>query len=277
MDPYQVLGISRDASPEEIKKAYRTKAKQYHPDLHPDDPSCTEKMNQINEAYDRLTHPEKYKDIHQGTGYGSAYGNQNPYGNNGAGGTYGNYQNGNGYGNYQNGNGYGNYQNGNGYGNYRNGNGYGNYQNGNGYGGFWTYNDIFGFGSRNNVQKPQPQPLANDPQEIINIIYYFNNGQYEQALGLLNNVISSQRGERWYYLSALVNFEAGQKVIALEHIKKAMQMNQYNQEYKQAYLYMNQSSSNYQNAGSSYNSMFTSMGNICLYYMLCNCFCMFCH
>lgn len=59
-DPYQVLGISHDASPEEIKKAYRRKAKEYHPDLHPNDPAAARKMNEVNEAYDMLTNPEKY-------------------------------------------------------------------------------------------------------------------------------------------------------------------------------------------------------------------------
>ena len=60
-DPYQVLGISPGAAPEEIKRAYRQKAKEYHPDLHPNDPIAAQKMNEINEAYDMLQNPEKYR------------------------------------------------------------------------------------------------------------------------------------------------------------------------------------------------------------------------
>ena len=98
-DPYKVLGISPDADKDEIKRAYRKKAKEYHPDLHPDDPQAAEKMNEINEAYDMLNNPEKYKK-QQGPGgrsdsyrnpYGGPYGNGNPYGNSyGGNGSYGN-------------------------------------------------------------------------------------------------------------------------------------------------------------------------------------------
>ena len=58
-DPYKVLGISPDASDEEIKKAYRKLAKQYHPDLNPGDPVAAKKMQQVNAAYEQIKNPEK--------------------------------------------------------------------------------------------------------------------------------------------------------------------------------------------------------------------------
>lgn len=53
-DPYKVLGISPDASDEEIKKAYRDLTKKYHPDLNPGDPQAAQKMNDVNAAYDAI-------------------------------------------------------------------------------------------------------------------------------------------------------------------------------------------------------------------------------
>ena len=58
-DPYRVLGVSPDASDEEIKKAYRKLAKKYHPDLNPGDEAAAKKMQEINAAYEQIKNPEK--------------------------------------------------------------------------------------------------------------------------------------------------------------------------------------------------------------------------
>ena len=60
-DPYQILGVSRDASEDEIRQAYRRLAKKYHPDLNPGDAQAAQKMNEINEAYDLLKNPQAYR------------------------------------------------------------------------------------------------------------------------------------------------------------------------------------------------------------------------
>lgn len=53
-DPYEILGVSRNASDEEIKKAYRDLAKKYHPDRNPGNEAAAKKMNEINAAYDAI-------------------------------------------------------------------------------------------------------------------------------------------------------------------------------------------------------------------------------
>lgn len=58
-DYYEVLGIAKGASEDEIKKAYRKQAKKYHPDLHPGDKEAEEKFKEVNEAYEILSDANK--------------------------------------------------------------------------------------------------------------------------------------------------------------------------------------------------------------------------
>ena len=58
-DYYEVLGVSKDASAEDIKKAYRKMAKECHPDLHPNDKQAEERFKELNEANEVLSDPEK--------------------------------------------------------------------------------------------------------------------------------------------------------------------------------------------------------------------------
>ncbi len=83
---YDILGVSKDASADDIKKAYRNLVKKYHPDLHPNDKECAEKFKEINEANEVLSDEKKRKQYdfeqeHPGMGGAGGFG-----GFNGAGG-----------------------------------------------------------------------------------------------------------------------------------------------------------------------------------------------
>lgn len=59
IDYYKIMGIPKDTPQKDIKSAYRKRAKQFHPDLHPNDPKAKAKFQALNEAYDVLSDPEK--------------------------------------------------------------------------------------------------------------------------------------------------------------------------------------------------------------------------
>ena len=77
-DPYKVLGLSPGASDEEVKKAYRKLAMQYHPDRNPGDEVAARKMQEINAAYEQIKNPPKTA----GSGYGGYGGYYDNYYNN---------------------------------------------------------------------------------------------------------------------------------------------------------------------------------------------------
>lgn len=83
-DPYKILGVSRDASDEEIKTAYRTLAKKYHPDYNPGNEAAAKKMNEINAAYDAIKNGSSDSgSFNNGGAWGGGWSgwSQGPYGN----------------------------------------------------------------------------------------------------------------------------------------------------------------------------------------------------
>lgn len=199
-DPYKVLGISPGASQEEIKKAYRKKVKEYHPDLHPNDPVATKKTNEINEAYDMLQNPEKYEaqrrqqQRQQQTQGSYGYGGQqrSSQGYQGPGGWASDF------------------------------------------GGF-SFDDFFGFGfgGAETNASTRPEHMPGDSREIQYTVNAINSGRYQDAVRMLTQIQSTYRNARWYYLSSLANHGLGNSTAAIEHMRKAVQLDPNNRQYHQ--------------------------------------------
>lgn len=71
-DPYKVLGVSRSATPEEVKKAYRALAKEHHPDRNPGNAAAEERFKEVNAAYDAITNPPAAAQQANDNGFGGS-------------------------------------------------------------------------------------------------------------------------------------------------------------------------------------------------------------
>lgn len=242
-DPYKVLGISKDATKEEIKKAYRKKAKEYHPDLHPDDPEAARKMNEVNEAYDMLNNPEKYKKKEE-----SYQRQNNPYGNQQWNRNYG------------------------GSGGYGQGRSYDDWDP---FGGFGSFEDFFGFRDTDDkVESPHVEP--GDDNDIRQAVDFINMKQYKYADDTLNAIPGAGRNARWYYLSALANYEMDNQILAVEQIQKAIRKDPTNGVYQRTLQSFQQRSREYDQRSSDFQSYADSLNRTCTTFCLAQFFCMFC-
>ena len=81
---YDTLGVSQNATEDEIKKAFRALARKYHPDANPDDPSAVERFKELNTAYETLRDPERRRryDMYgpEGANAGGGPGAGSPFG-----------------------------------------------------------------------------------------------------------------------------------------------------------------------------------------------------
>ena len=243
-DPYQVLGVSPGASQEEIKRAYRQKAKENHPDLHPDDPRANEKMNEINQAYDQLMHPEKYRGQQQAQAGGDPFGGYRPFRQQGAYGPYG--------------------QQG----------GYDPYQ---GWSGWFTMDDLFGFGGQRTAGAvPPPQETPFDSQEIRLAVRAINAGQYAEAAGILGRIAANGRDARWHYLFALAQAGMGNTITAQEEIQRAVQLEPGNGLYQQILQQFSMAGQRYQQRSRGFNTAAMNPSRWCMTCLMANLFCNCC-
>ena len=209
-DPYEVLGVSRNATEDEIKAAYRRLAKQYHPDLHPGDEEAARRMNEINAAYDEIRHPQTRQQSASSGGY-QAYG---PFG--------------------------------------------------------------YGYDPFRARQQYQTRYETRDSAEIQSALRYINAGAWSQALYVLSGIPQEDRDDRWYYCSARANYGQGNRVTALEHLRRAMQLSPDNPEYEYFYQILQSGARSYTDASSRYGFQSGGSDNCCSPLCLAWCLCQSC-
>lgn len=222
MDPYKVLGIARDASDEEIKKAYRQLSRKYHPDNNANNPNKAEtdrKFQEVQNAYNRIMYEKQHPYSSSDRDYGGA-------------GSTGGSSSGSGYGGYD-GSGYG---------------GYGSFD----WGDFWGAFGGYGNGSYQQQRRAQSTGSEEDLQ-FQAAANFINARRYQEALNVLNNIGSGSRSAQWYYYSAIANAGLGNNVAAQQNAQTAARMDPGNMQYQQLLQQLQYGTGWYQSKQTAYS------------------------
>lgn len=229
-DPYEILGVPRDADMDEIKKAYRKLSRKYHPDANINNPNkdqAEEKFKQVQQAYQKIVDEKE----HGGTSSAS----QSGYGNAG----------GYGYGNTGSG---------------------GYYQQEEESYGYDPFRDFFGYGYGYRQQQ-QENNYGGNPQ-LRAAANYINNGYYQEAMNVLERI--PERNGNWYYLRACANAGLGNNVAALDDARMAVNLEPQNQQFRQLLTQLESGRAWYGNGGGGmYECNSTSAIRYCLPCCIC--------
>lgn len=215
-DPYEVLGLSKGASEDEIKQAYRAKIKECHPDLHPNDPNANQKMSDVNTAYDMLMNPQKYNTAYGSQGYGSSTATGYGYGSTGYGPGYNTTTRTYTYTSFEE------------MFNDLFGAMYGTGGFYNNYGGTTASRNAY---AGNGQTDSTPKNESADSEEVKNAVNSINERQYRDALTSLSHVDAEKRDARWNYLCGLSYAGLGLYDKAIPKMQSAATMDPYNDNY----------------------------------------------
>ncbi len=238
-DPYQVLGVSRDASDEEVKKAFRTLARKYHPDANINNPhkeEAEEKFKEVEAAYQQIMY-ERQHPYASGAYDGGSAGSQGQQ-------SYGGSSYGSGYGDF---------------------------------GDFW--NEFFGGGFAGGFGGGQGQAGQSGAQDEESIhlqaaINYLNSRHYKEALQVLQSM--KRKDAQWYYCAAIANNGLGNNVLALQYARTAAQMDPSNSSYQDLVNQLQYGSSWYGQRSETYTPSGSQTVNWCVRSCLFTALCYFC-